>query len=215
MSQANVISDQAGLSDYHFFVRKLHSALGLFPIGIFLLEHLITNSLAAFSPALYDKAIAHLMNLPYLGLIEILIIALPLTIHAIYGLYIVYVTKNNIGRYAYVRNWMFYLQRISALITFAFVLVHVWQLRVAHALYGLEISYVTVQQLLAQPFWLTFYIISLLAATFHFSNGLWNFSVSWGIVIGEQSQQFLWKLCMLFFIITSILGLSSIWAFIQ
>lgn len=215
MSQVTVAPHSEGLAGYHFFIRKLHSALGFFPISFFLLEHLITNSLAAVSPARFDKAIGQLQSIPYLGVIEILFIALPLTIHAIYGLYIVYVARNNVGRYSYVKNWMFYLQRISALITFVFVILHVWSLRIAPTLYGLKTNFTTVQQHLADPFWLAFYIIGLLAATFHFANGLWNFSVSWGIAVGDQAQQCVWKLCMLLFIIVSALGLTAIWAFTQ
>lgn len=216
MSQGTIAQPQSsGLANYHFFIRKLHSFLGVFPISIFLVEHLITNSLAAISPALYDKAVNTLLSLPYLGVIEILIIALPLTIHALYGLYIVYVAKNNVSRYSYTRNWMFYLQRISALLTLLFVVIHVWVLRIAHSLYGLKINYATVQSQLADPAWLVFYVVGLIAATFHFANGLWNFTVSWGIVVGEQAQNFVWQACMLLFVAISVLGLSAILAFIQ
>ena len=33
------------------------------------------------------------------------------------------------------------------------------------------------------------YMIGILAAAFHFSNGLWGFCVSWGILIGKKSQR--------------------------
>ncbi len=207
-------SENNGFANYHFFIRKLHSFLGVFPISFFLVEHLIANSLAAISPALFDTTVGKLQSIPYLGAVEILLIALPLTIHALYGLYIVYVAKNNVSRYGYSKNWMFYLQRISALLTLAFVIIHVWFLRIAHSLYGLEINYLTVQSQLSNPAWLTFYVVGLLAATFHFANGLWNFTVSWGIVVGEQAQNFVWKACMLLFVAISALGLSAILAFI-
>ncbi len=215
MTQVTISQSQNnGFANYHFFIRKLHSFLGVFPISFFLVEHLIANSLAAISPALFDTTVSKLQSIPYLGTVEILLIALPLTIHALYGLYIVYVTKNNISRYSYSKNWMFYLQRISALLTLAFVVIHVWFLRIAHSLYGLEINYLTVQNQLSNPAWLAFYVVGLLAATFHFANGLWNFTVSWGIVVGEQAQNFVWKACMLLFVAISALGLSAILAFI-
>lgn len=216
MTQVSTVqSENNGLAKYHFFVRKLHSFLGLFPISLFLMNHLFVNSLAALSPSLYDTAVSRLQNIPYLDVVEILLIALPLAIHALYGLYIVYVAKNNLSRYSYTGNWMFYLQRVTALITFVFVIVHVWQLPVAHSLYGLEITFATMQSLLVNPLWLTFYAISLVAAAFHFANGLWNFSVSWGIVVGEQAQKVVWKLCMVLFFIASAVGLAAIWAFVQ
>ena len=33
------------------------------------------------------------------------------------------------------------------------------------------------------------YTIGIVSATFHFSNGLWGFCVSWGILIGENAQR--------------------------
>lgn len=199
----------------HFFYRKLHSLLGLFPIGFFLLEHLITNSFAILSPERFDRAVVFLQNIPYLIALEIIFIALPLTIHGLYGLYIVYLAKNNLFSYSYARNWMFYLQRLSAVITLVFVIIHVWQLKLVHSLTGLSINFITMHNLLSDPLWLTFYIIGLLAACFHFANGLWNFTVSWGIAVGEQVQTFIWRLCMLLFIFSSLIGLTAIWAFIQ
>lgn len=199
----------------HFFNRKLHSLLGLFPISFFLLEHLLTNSLAILSPGRFNSAVIFLQSIPYLTVLEIIFIALPLTIHGLYGLYLVYLAKNNLFSYSYVRNWMFYLQRLSAVITLIFVLVHVWQLRIVHSLTGLPIDFMAIHNLLTDPLLLSFYIIGLLAASFHFANGLWNFTVSWGIAVGEQVQTFIWGLCMLLFIFSFLIGLTAIWAFIQ
>lgn len=210
-----VYSEGGSLGSYHFFIRKLHSLLGVFPITLFLMEHLFTNTLAVISPALFDSAVNFLQNIPYLGFIEILLIAIPLTLHALYGLYIVYIAKNNITKYYYVRNWMFFLQRISALITFVFIIVHVWHLRISHILYGLEVNFATVQNQLTDPLWLSFYTLGLIATVFHFANGIWNFTVSWGIVVGERSQNFMWKLCMVIFALFTVVGITAIWAFIQ
>lgn len=40
----------------------------------------------------------------------------------------------NVSQYPYARNWLFFLQRATGLFTFVFVLVHLWQYRVAKAL---------------------------------------------------------------------------------
>lgn len=215
MSQVNELQEDSGVTNYHFFIRKLHSILGLFPISLFLLEHLFTNSLILISPTLFDAAVSYLQSLPYLNLLETLFIALPLILHAVYGLYIVYVSQNNLSRYSYLRNWMYYLQRVSALVMLIFIVLHVWFLRIAHSLYGVDINSATVRSQLAEPLWLAFYVIGLLATTFHFANGLWNFTVSWGIVVGEQAQSTVWKLCMVLFVVVSAVGLATIGAFIQ
>jgi len=106
---------------------------------------------------------------------------------------------------------MFYWQRISSLITFIFVIYHVIYLRFG----SLPVSFELLKHMFSNPFVLGFYVIGLLAATSHMANGLWNFFISWGIVVGDRAQQFVWKLCMLFFVISSALGLTALWAFIS
>ncbi|MDD2420901.1 MAG: succinate dehydrogenase, partial [Heliobacteriaceae bacterium] len=78
----------------HFLIRKLHSLLGLFPVGAFFFEHTLTNSFTLIGPDLLEKWCWCLHNLPFKVPIEILFIFIPLAFHALYGLWIVYVAKN-------------------------------------------------------------------------------------------------------------------------
>ncbi len=57
------------------------------------------------------------------------------------------------------------------------------------------------------------YVIGVLAAVFHFSNGLWAFLISWGITIGPKAQRISSYICMGVFVIVSALFILSLIAF--
>ena len=70
-------------------------------------------------------AVEMLHSLPFLWVLEIFLIALPLTYHAIFGIYLAYQAGPSLKEYPTMRNWFFYLQRISGVVIFVFVLYHV------------------------------------------------------------------------------------------
>ena len=63
---------------HHFLLRKLHSLSGIIPIGAFLIEHLLTNSLAFAGPERFNKAVHGIHELPWLLALEVFGIFLPL-----------------------------------------------------------------------------------------------------------------------------------------
>jgi succinate dehydrogenase / fumarate reductase cytochrome b subunit len=67
--------------------------------------------------------------------------------------------------------------------------------------------------IVTNPVAFTAYVIGVLAATFHFSNGLWAFLVSWGITIGPRAQKVSSRICMVIFVVLSALFLLSLVAF--
>src|SRR5690625_6845995 len=87
---------------------------------------------------------------------------------------IVFVIRNNVKKYGYFRNLMFYLQRVTGIITLIFIAWHVWQTRLQVAIAGAEVNYQMMEQILTQPFYFWFYIVSILAVVFHLANGLWR-----------------------------------------
>ncbi|GAW29939.1 succinate dehydrogenase cytochrome b558 subunit [Carboxydocella sp. ULO1] len=201
------------MSTNSFFLRRIHSLSGLIPIGLFLLEHLFTNSFALKGAKAFNEKIEFFQTLPYLTFIEILFIGLPIAFHAFYGLYIVYVAKNNILSYSYFRNWMFYLQRVTAIVTLVFLVWHVYVLRLAKALYDTEVSFEAISASLSNPGIFAFYIVGLVAAVFHFANGLWTFLITWGITIGPRAQQVTTYVTGLLFLVLNIIGINVLVAF--
>ena len=172
-----------------FIFRRLHSLAGIIPVGLFLLEHLFMNSYALKGPAAYNRVVGTLQGLPYLAVIELVLIILPLSFHGIYGLWITWTSSANLSTFPYYRNWMYYGQRIAGIITFVFVFYHFSTLRLQAALFGTEVSFQRVATQLHNPAVFLLYIVGTLAAIFHFSNGLFTFCITWGITVGPRSQR--------------------------
>lgn len=200
------------MQKYAFLIKRLHSLSGIIPIGFFLIEHLTTNSFALMGSDYYDQKIAAFQKLPFLIGIEIIFIAVPILFHTVLGIYYVYLAKNNILQYTYYRNYMFYLQRITAVVTALFVAYHVYTARIGRALADIEISYQFMNEILSQPIFFILYLIGLLAAVFHFSNGIYTFAISWGITIGPRAQKVFERVSIVLFIILSVIGTAGLLA---
>ncbi|MBF0706333.1 MULTISPECIES: succinate dehydrogenase cytochrome b558 subunit [Bacillales] len=196
-----------------FVSRKLHSLLGVIPLGLYVTQHLTVNYFATRGPEAFNDAAHFMESLPYRYLLEIFVIFLPLLFHAIYGVYIAFQSKNNVSRYGYLRNWMFYLQRISGVIVLIFVTWHVWQTRIQAAM-GAEVNFQMMADILSNPGMMIFYIVGVLGTVFHFANGLWSFFVSWGFTVTPKSQRTMTYVTMVIFVALSVVGMRALFAFV-
>ena len=196
--------------------RKLHSLLGVIPLGLFFVEHALTNY-SAFEGGKegFNDSVEFLHGMPLIFFLELFVIWLPILFHGVYGIYVAYQSNINTGRYKYGRNWAFALQRITGVITFVFVFWHVWETRVQVALGNVSNDQLGehMHKILTNPVTATLYVIAVIAAVFHFSNGLWSFLVAWGITVGPRAQRISSKICMGVFVIVSVLFLLSLVAF--
>ncbi|MGO4888626.1 succinate dehydrogenase cytochrome b558 subunit [Anaerobacillus sp. MEB173] len=197
-----------------FVNRKLHSLLGVIPIGLFLTQHLIINHFAASGAESFNRAAQFMEHLPFRYVLEIFLIFLPLLYHAIYGIYIAFTATNNVSRYGFFRNWMFMLQRVTGIVTLIFIVWHVWETRIAAA-FGAAVNYNMMADILSSPFMLVFYIVGVVSTTFHFANGLWSFLVSWGITVTPRSQQISTYVTIGIFFALTFVGIRAILAFIN
>ncbi len=196
-----------------FVYRRLHSLLGVIPIGIFVIQHLVVNHYATEGVESFNKAANFMGNLPFRYVLETVIIYLPILFHAIYGLYIAFTAKNNASQYGFFRNWMFLLQRVSGVITLIFITWHVWETRIAAA-FGNEVNFQMMQDILSSPFMFVFYVVGIISAIFHFANGLWSFLVSWGITVSPRSQVISTYVTIVIFLALSYVGVTTLLAFV-
>ncbi|ULT55886.1 succinate dehydrogenase cytochrome b558 subunit [Neobacillus drentensis] len=197
-----------------FVNRRLHSLLGVIPIGLFVTQHLVVNHFVTGGPESFNKAAGFMGNLPFKIILETVLIYLPLLYHAIYGLYIAFTGSSNVNRFGTFRNWMYMLQRITGVLTLIFIAWHVWQTRVAAA-FGTEVNFDMMHDILSSPFMFGFYLIGILSAIFHFANGLWSFLVSWGITVSPRSQQITTYVTIGVFVILSLISIQTLIAFIS
>ena len=199
-----------------FWLRRLHSLTGIVPVGAFLFEHiLISNSTAISGPDAYARQVSFLANLPLVPLLEFFGIWLPIAFHALYGFYIWYRGEGNAGEYPWTGNWMYTAQRWTGGIAFLYILWHTYTMRFS----GIDLhaypnaSFGKVQQEVLQPALFVFYVIGLIAASWHFAYGIWLFSAKWGIVSGEKARKRFLILCIGFFFLLSGVGLASLSTF--
>lgn len=188
----------------NFFIRRFHSLIALIPIGVFMCLHILLNGSVLISGnESYLALITFMKTAPFIWVLEIIIIALPLLFHAIYGIWIVYLAKNNILKYTYYRNWCFYLQRLTAIIVVIFLLFHVSMLR-----FMVHEPQAIINQLagiLHNPLYFVLYIIGVLASIYHFANGLFTFCITWGICVGERAQKiFSWAVVAIFIVLSAL-----------
>ena len=206
-----------------FILRKLHQLSGIFPLGIFLLEHFYTNSKALSGAKSFNEAVADLQSIPYIVLVEIGGIFIPLIYHAVYGLVITAEARPNNLAYPYPRNWFYLVQRITGVILFFFILFHVLNFRfglipglnrvsVAHKP---ELAFEIVSGEFHMWWIFAIYMVGITATVWHFANGIWLFLVDWGITIGERAQRLTGYACIAFGIVLLLVGVNAAVAFIR
>ncbi|HLQ96690.1 MAG TPA: succinate dehydrogenase cytochrome b558 subunit [Pseudogracilibacillus sp.] len=196
-----------------YYFKRLHSLLGVVPITIFVVQHLIVNHFAVYGEDSFDKAAGFMANLPFVSALEWIVIYLPILFHAVLGVYIVFTTKNNTRSYGYFRNWMFLLQRVSGIITLIFIAWHIWQTKIQITFFNTDLNFQLMEDVLTQPFFFWFYLISIIFVVFHLANGLWSFCVSWGITQSPRSQKVVTYVTVLIFLVVSYIGVRSLFAF--
>ena len=197
-----------------FNLRRLHSLLGVLPIGLFLIEHLLVNYFATRGPEAFNKAAEFMHDLPFRLLMEIFVIYLPILFHAVLGLHIAFTAKYSVGSYSYFRNWMFALQRITGIVTVVFIVWHVWQTRVQVAL-GATANADMMVEIFSNPFMIAFYMVGVLSAIFHFANGLWSFALRWGLIVTPKSQRIFTYITLGVFVFLAFMSIRTLLAFIN
>ncbi len=201
---------------YSFVLRRLHSLSGIVPVGAFLFEHiLISNSTAISGPDAYANQVRFLANLPLVFFLELFGIWLPIAFHALYGFYIWYRGDGNTTAYPWSGNWMYTAQRWTGGIAFVYIVWHVYTMRFlgddlhAHP----ELSFGKVQHEVMQTGLFLFYVVGLVAASWHFAYGIWLFSAKWGIVSGDKAQKRLLRVCLVLFLVLCGAGFASLYSF--
>ena len=200
----------------HYLILKTHSLTGIIPVGAFLVLHFAINSLRTVGVWPYQVSIDIINNLPFLMWIEAGFILAPLMFHSLVGFYIYFSGKSNPFRYNYPHNWMYTLQRLSGAVVFVFLIYHLATTVVPKVWYGNTqfeaapyLIYVMNQEFKSWDGRII-YAIGIVAATFHFSSGLWGFCVSWGILIGRRAQTNAGYIFALFGLVLTIMGLATV-----
>jgi len=140
------VSNVGFMEKHHFILRRLHSLTGIVPIGVFLINHLLTNSsliwgkfglrhegtnetIASGGVHYFWKEVQWINNqIPHLLLIEITLWA-AIAFHSILGVYYARSGRSNTARYAYQGNWRYKMQRLTGYIAIFYIFYHIATLR--------------------------------------------------------------------------------------
>jgi succinate dehydrogenase / fumarate reductase cytochrome b subunit len=206
-----------------FILRKLHQLTGIMPLGFFLLEHFYTNSKALSGAAEFNTAVKDLQSIPYILLVEIGGIFIPLIYHAVYGIVISVEMRPNNLYYPYARNWFYTIQRVTGFILFFFIAFHVLNFRfglvpglntLSVARHPEESFQIVAREFRMVPIFIV-YVIGITATVWHLANGIWLFLVDWGITIGERAQKIAGYACLGFGMVLLAVGINAAVAFIR
>ena len=193
-----------------YLLRKLHSLSGILPVGAFLAEHFWSNSAALVSPDKYDSVSQELQTIPFRLVVEWAVIFLPILFHGGYGVYIWWRGKSNVSQYPWVGNWMYTLQRYTGLVAFAYI---GWHLYTERFLTAGKSTYATVASDLRNPWYLAFFVIGIVASSFHLGVGIWNFLCKWGLAATAQAQRAAGRLGAVVGIVFSVVGILIVVSF--
>lgn len=208
------MSGLSGREARHFWLRRLHSLSGIVPIGGFLAFHLFENFQATRGADAYNRMTADLQQVPLALLLEILVIAVPLAFHGIYGLFVTGTSSANVISNPYLRNWMYFSQRVTGVILFAFIVFHYWTTRLVQLQDHESLDLFRLMQAsVSNPWIYAFYVAGILSATLHLANGIWSFSIVWGLTVGPRAQRRMMFVSAAVFVALSFLGIRSIQAF--
>jgi succinate dehydrogenase / fumarate reductase cytochrome b subunit len=208
-----------------FLLRKLHQLTGIVPLGLFFGVHMFTNAKAMNGPEVFNGAVADIHHLPFLLLIEIFGIFVPLLYHSVYGIFISTEARNNVLTYGYGRNWLYVFQRVSGIFLFVFILFHLLHFRFG-LFSGFGLTDVAVAGNADRAFGivagdmqsvgiLVFYILGVFATAWHLGYGIFLFAVDWGLVIGEKAQRLTLAVCALIGFGLFAAGTNAAFSFIR
>jgi succinate dehydrogenase / fumarate reductase cytochrome b subunit len=224
VSTATAATPKSFLDRHYHLIRRLHSLSGVFPIGLFLIPHLTTNSSILWGKALngakfadrgidaegagvatFQHEVDFIHGLPALIFIEVFVLWLPILFHAGVGVWFARTGRFNTSRYAYQDNWRYVWQRLSGYLGVLFIFMHVSSLRWGWNYGGLmptfqadaaASSLATHLQKGSMGLWMAaFYLVCVLALVFHFANGLWTAAITWGVTVSVGAQRRWGQVC--------------------
>ena len=200
-----------------FWWRRLHSLSGIVPVGLFLVEHFISNAFATNGPRAYADQVKFLSGLPFVPVLEFVGIYLPLAYHALYGFYIWFRGESNVTDYPFAGNFMYAAQRWTGGVTFLYIVWHTYTMRFSgvHLLTHNDAAFAKVQMELHSPWAIAFYMVGIVAASWHFGYGLYLFAAKWGITVSERSRKGFGVVCTGIALVFIAVGIATMSAFFK
>jgi len=203
--------------------KRIHSFVGIVPLGIYLILHLSRNVSTLAGAESFDSAVRESWKSPINYLWVALLVYLPLIWHAGYGIKLTLVgNKQNVFKYPNLENVRYLFQRLSAVGLLGFLCAHIFLTRVHVAAGWLQSpanpsGQVTwnyfAEHMWHNPFTAITYVLGILATAYHLGNGFSTFLISWGITTGDKAIKKANILALLFGLLILVLGYAAVAGF--
>ena len=188
--------------------------------------HLLVNASALNSPASFQTNVYNIHRFgALLPLLEWTFIFIPILFHAIVGVAIVAGGLPNTHHYPYAANYRYTLQRVTGVIAFFFIGMHVFHM---HGWFHADLWLKNVVEPFGggqfRPYNATstagaalqgiviviIYVVGLLSCTFHLANGVWTMGITWGVWTSPHAQRRALGVCGVFGVLLSAVGLGAL-----
>jgi succinate dehydrogenase/fumarate reductase cytochrome b subunit (b558 family) len=191
-SGANAAAD-AGAGSGPGLGRRLFSLSGVLPLGFFLLAHTWANVAALRGQRAYVHTVEAMLHVPLLPLVEVVLVFAPLAYHAGYGLWVMRSAPSEDKPYG---TRLQITDRVAAVVALAFIVWHVFELRVRAFHGGLapQAFYATLVWHLSStwhgfPVRAVLYLFGVGATVFHFACGAWSYGVTSGLLASNRQKR--------------------------
>ena len=218
---------------HSFMIRRLHSLSGLVPVGGYMVVHLLVNASVLNSDASFQTNVLSIHKFgALLPVLEWTLIFIPILFHAIVGVAIVAGGLPNTHNYPYQANYRYTLQRVTGVIAFLFIGMHVFHM---HGWFHADVWLKNVVEPFGggrfKPYNATstaglaltdswgflpgiavaaLYVIGMLACVFHLANGIWTMGITWGVWTSPSAQRRALAVCGFFGVALAVVGLGAI-----
>ncbi len=212
-SNTETVATSSRSGTVEFSRRRLFSLIGLIPLGLFVVFHLLNVSSAWSGPEAFDAAIeaGHRSWVSWLGTVFILAFV---AYHSWVGIMLMLKATPFSPPPRRLGHWQYILQRISAVGILLFIPAHVIKAKILPALGGTHETFAGMHHAFAEDpmsaLTLIVYLLGTLGVAYHLSNGLWTGFTSLGIARGARAQKRVMYFSMGFFVFLLVLAYGTI-----
>src|SRR5262245_15481531 len=204
------LSDRAYAS-----LKRLQILTGVVPVGLFLLSHLATNARAIAGPEASDRMAPAIDGIPGIAAIELVAIAVPMLVHVGLGIALGTTPQAAGDTRGYARPGLLVAQRVTGFWLVVYVVFHLFATRFSPDRQpGGADLFALMAGTLRHPGMLAFHVTGVLAAAFHFGNGLVALAGPWGVDAGPRGRALAGRLGVASFVVLSLVGIHALLAFV-
>src|SRR5579871_2686596 len=191
--------------------KQVMSLLGVVPIGAYVVCHLWTNMYSIAGADAFNARLESTRGGPFFIFLEVFGLGVPILIHAVQGLRIVFKMRPNNVRWPTMRNLKYFLQRLSGVGILLFFAAHVIKARIMPAMSDTPPFHETwagMHEALSEPLTFTVYALGLLGVSYHLANGLWGSALTFGLTVTPRGQKRMEIVSALALVV--LLGMSTV-----